>query len=57
MSQQKDLGVIPDADLKFDEHNPTEIKNSKLMVGLIRRNKQYLHLKSFLPSTYSGKRR
>ena len=40
--EQKDLGVILDAELKFDEHLPVKVKKANAMAGLIRRTFSYL---------------
>ena len=39
--QQKDLGVILDAELKFDEHISVEVKTANAIAGLIRRTFSY----------------
>lgn len=40
--EQKDLGVIFDADLKLDEHISAKIRKVNTMVGLIWRRLSYL---------------
>ena len=40
--EQKDLGVISDADLKFDEHISVRVKKANAITGLIRRTFSYL---------------
>lgn len=40
--EQKDLGVIFDADLKLDEHISAKIRKVNTMVGLIWRSLSYL---------------
>ena len=41
--EQKDLGVILDPELKFDEHIPVKKKKVNLIPGLIRRAFSYLY--------------
>lgn len=45
--EQKDLGVIIDSDLTFEEHISTKIRVANAIVGLIRRSFTYLDCKSF----------
>ena len=40
--EQEDLGVILDAELKFDEHILVKVKKANAMAGLIRRTFSYL---------------
>ena len=40
--EEKDLGVIIDSQLKFDEHIGTKIKKANSMAGLIRRSFTFL---------------
>ena len=40
--EQKDLGVILHAELKFDEHLPVKVKKANAIAGLIRRTFLYL---------------
>ena len=40
--EQKDLGVILDAELKFDEHISVKVKKANAIAGLIRRTFSYL---------------
>ena len=40
--EQRDLGVILDADLKFAEHISAKIKKANTLIGLIRRSFSYL---------------
>ena len=40
--EQKDLGVILHAELKFDEHLPAKVKKANAIAGLIRRTFLYL---------------
>ena len=40
--EQKDLGVILDAELKFDEHITVKVKKENAIAGFIRRNFSYL---------------
>ena len=40
--EQKDLGVILDAELKFDEHISVKVKKANAIAGLIRRIFSYL---------------
>ena len=44
---EKDLGVIVDADLTFEEHISTKVRIANAMVGLIRRSFSYLSGKAF----------
>ena len=39
--EQKDLGVILDAELKFDEHTSAKVKKANAIAGLIRRTFLY----------------
>ena len=45
--EEKDLGVIFDSDLSFDEHIATKARKANAIVGLIRRGFAYLDAKSF----------
>ena len=40
--KEKDLGIIVDSQLKFDEHIATKVKRANSMAGLIRRSFTYL---------------
>ena len=40
--EQKDLGVILDVELKFDEHITVKVKKANAITGLIRRTFSYL---------------
>ena len=42
MLNEKDLGVIIDSELKFEEHIPTKVQKANAIVGLIRRSFSYL---------------
>ena len=44
---EKDLGVIMDSELKFDEHINAKIKKANTMIGLIRRSFAFLDGKLF----------
>ncbi len=43
--EEKDLGVIIDCDLRFEEHIATKVKKANSIVGLIRRSFSYLDAK------------
>ena len=45
--EEKDLGVIVDTDLSFDEHITTKIKKANAMAGMIRRSFTYLESNFF----------
>ena len=45
---EKDLGVIFDHNLKFDDHIQSKIKKANSMMGIIRRTYTYLDQNSFL---------
>ena len=40
--EEKDLGIIIESQLKFDEHISTKVQKANAMVGLIRRSFTYL---------------
>ena len=40
--EEKDLGVLIDTDLKFNEHINSKVKKANMMVGLIRRSFSFL---------------
>ena len=40
--EEKDLGVIIDCDLKFEQHMPARMKEANAIVSLIRRSSPYL---------------
>ena len=46
--EEKDLGVIIDSDLTFEEHISSKIRTANAIVGLIRRSCSYLDCKSFV---------
>ena len=46
--EEKDLGVIVDSDLTFEEHISSKIRTANLIVGLVRRSFSYLDCKSFV---------
>ena len=46
--EEKDLGVIVDSDLTFEEHISSKIRSANVIVGLIRRSFSYLDCKSFM---------
>ena len=46
--EEKDLGVVVDSDLTFDEHILTKVRVANAMVGLIRRTFSYLDPMMFL---------
>ena len=46
--EEKDLGVLVDSDLNFEEHMASKIKKANQIVGLIRRSFTYLDAKSFV---------
>ena len=46
--EEKDLGVVIDSDLTFDEHILTKVRVANAMVGLIRRTFSYLDPMMFL---------
>ena len=45
--EEKDLGVIFDSELKFEEHISAKVKKANAMVGLIRRTFSFLDCKLF----------
>ena len=45
--EEKDLGVIIDSELKFEEHMSAKIKKANSIVGLIRRSFSFLDCKLF----------
>ena len=45
--EEKDLGVIIDSDLKFEEHMAQKIKTANIVMGLIRRSFSFLDYKLF----------
>ena len=47
MSEEKDLGIILDEDLRFDEHIATKIRVANAIVGQIRRSFTHLDCDSF----------
>ena len=51
--EQKDLGVILDAELKIDEHISVKVKKANAIAGFICRTFSYLHRPLFkkLPSS------
>ena len=48
VSEEKDLGVIIDSDLSFDEHISKKVRIANAIVGLIRRTFSYLDGKMFV---------
>ena len=46
--EEKDLGVIVDSDVTFEEHISSKIRTANAIVGLIRRSFSYLDCKSFV---------
>ena len=46
--EEKDLGVLVDADLSFEEHITTKVRKANQIMGLIRRSFTYLDGKSFV---------
>ena len=44
---EKDLGVVIDSDLTFEEHVPLKVKKANMMVGLIRRSFSFLSCNLF----------
>ena len=46
--EEKDLGVIVDADLSFEDHITAKVKKANQIMGLIRRSFAYLDEKSFV---------
>ena len=48
VSEEKDLGVIIDSDLSFDEHISKKVRITNAIVGLIRRTFSYLDGKTFV---------
>jgi hypothetical protein len=46
--EEKDLGVMIDSDISFDEHILNKVRVANAMVGLIRRTFSYLNPKMFL---------
>ena len=46
--EEKDLGVILDSDLTFDEHISKKVQKANAIVGLIRRTFSFLDEKSFI---------
>jgi hypothetical protein len=45
--EEKDLGVLIDSNLKFDEHIATKVKKANTIVGLIRRSFSHLDANLF----------
>ena len=45
--EEKDLSVILDSDLKFEEHTNQKIKKANTMIGLIRRSFSFLDVSLF----------
>ena len=45
--EEKDLGVIIDSKLRFDNHISSKIKKANSLVGLIRRSFEYMDAKMF----------
>ena len=45
--EEKDLGVILDTDLSFDEHTTTKVKKANAIAGMIRRNFTYFESNFF----------
>ena len=48
VSDEKDLGVLIDEDLSFEEHISTKVRKANQIMGLIRRSFTYLDEKSFV---------
>ena len=48
VGEEKDLGVVIDSELSFDEHISAKVNKANAMVGLIRRTFSYLDPKMFL---------
>ena len=48
VGEEKDLGVVIDSELSFDEHISAKVNKANAMVGLIRRAFSYLDPKMFL---------
>ena len=48
VTEEKDLGLICDSELKFSKHISDCVKRANQRVGLIRRSFRYLDEKSFL---------
>ena len=48
VGEEKDLGVVIDSELSFDEHISAKVNKANAMVGLIRRTFSYLDSKMFL---------
>ena len=46
---EKDLGILVDSALSFEEHINTKVKKGNSMMGMIRRSFQFLNIKTFLP--------
>ena len=46
---EKDLGILVDSALNFEDHISTKVKKGNSMMGMIRRSFQFLNIKTFLP--------
>ena len=46
---EKDIGVVIDKRLNFEEHVGEKVKKANMMTGIIRRSFQFLNEKNFLP--------
>ena len=46
--KKKDIGVVIDSSLKFEIHVAEKIKKANRMIGLIKRNFNYLDKNTFL---------
>lgn len=49
ITKEKDIGVIIDSELSFDNHISEKVKKANSMFTLIRRTFQFLDIKSFVP--------
>lgn len=49
IEEEKDLGVIVDSSLKFEDHITSSINKANRMMGLIRRTIDYLTKETFVP--------
>ena len=47
VSEEKDLGVIIDSDLKFEEHIARKIRTANALVGQMRRSFSFLDCDTF----------
>ena len=47
-SEEKDLGVVMDSELSFEEHIVTKVKKANNIVGIIRRSFSYLDQNTFV---------